>query len=47
MEVRIMGIIKNEKEREQTFLRLWNEEIKINPQHYEVIHGNDLRLLEE
>nr|CDL67099.1 unnamed protein product [uncultured bacterium] len=39
-----MGIIKNEKEREQTFLRLWNEEIKINPQYYEIIHGNDLRL---
>lgn len=39
-----MEFIKDEKEREKTFLKLWNEEIKINPQNYEIIHGNDIRL---
>lgn len=39
-----MEFIKDEKEREKTFLKLWNNEVKINPQNYEIIHGNDLRL---
>lgn len=38
-----MEFIRNEKEREKIFLKLWNEEVKINPQNYKIIHGNDIQ----
>ena len=38
-----MEFIKNEKEREKTFFKLWNEEVNINPQNYKIIHGNDIQ----
>ena len=38
----IMEFIKNEKEREKTFFKLWNDEIKINPQNYKFVYGNDI-----
>lgn len=37
------NIIKNEKDREKTFFKLWNEEVKINPQNYRFLHGNDIQ----
>lgn len=38
-----MEFMKDKKEREKTFLKLWNEEVKINPQNYKIIHGNDIQ----
>lgn len=38
-----MEFIKNEKEREKTFFKLWNEEVNINPQNYRFIFGNDIQ----
>lgn len=38
-----MEFIRDEKEREKTFLKLWNEKVKINPQNYKIIHGNDIQ----
>ncbi|RGM94801.1 hypothetical protein [Fusobacterium mortiferum] len=38
-----MEFIRNEKEREKTFFKLWNEEVNINPQNYKIIHGNDIQ----
>lgn len=37
-----MEFIKNEKEREKTFFKLWNEEVNINPQNYKFVYGNDI-----
>ncbi|WP_448821967.1 hypothetical protein [Cetobacterium sp.] len=39
-----MKFIKNEKEREKTFFKLWNDEVKINPQNYKFVHGNDIQI---
>lgn len=38
-----MEFVKNEKEREKTFFKLWNEEVNINPQNYRFIFGNDIQ----
>lgn len=38
-----MEFIRDEKEREKIFLKLWNEEVKINPQNYRFLHGNDIQ----
>lgn len=38
-----MEFIRNEKEREKTFFKLWSEEININPQNYRFIFGNDIQ----
>lgn len=38
-----MEFIRNEKEREKTFFKLWNEEVNINPQNYKIIYGNDIQ----
>jgi hypothetical protein len=38
-----MEFIKDEKEREKTFFKLWNEEVNINPQNYIFLHGNDIQ----
>lgn len=40
-----MEFIKNKREREEEFYRLWNEEIKVNTEFYRLIHGNDVLLL--
>lgn len=37
------SIIKDDKEREKTFFKLWNEEVKINPKNYKFIFGNDIQ----
>ena len=37
------SIIKDDKEREETFFKLWNEEVKINPNNYKFIFGNDIQ----
>lgn len=37
------SIIKDDKEREKTFFKLWNEEVNINPQNYKFLHGNDIQ----
>ena len=37
------SIIKDDKEREKTFFKLWNEEVKINPNNYKFIFGNDIQ----
>lgn len=42
-----MEFIKNEKEREKIFFNLWNEEVKINPQNYKFLHGNDIQFFKE
>lgn len=39
-----MEFIKDEKEREKTFFKLWNEEIKINTNKYKIIHGNNIQI---
>lgn len=39
-----MEFIRNEKEREKTFFKLWNDEIKINQKNYKFIFGNDIQL---
>ncbi len=39
-----MEFIKDKKEREKTFLKLWNEEIKINSKNYKFVHGNDIQI---
>ena len=37
------SIIKDDKEREKSFFKLWNEEVKINPNNYKFIFGNDIQ----
>ena len=38
-----MEFIRNEKEREKIFFKLWNEEVNINPKNYKFIFGNDIQ----
>lgn len=37
-----MKFIEDKKLREEIFFKLWNEEIKINTNHYELVFGNDI-----